>query len=65
MDASSDVLPNTFSSPLEAGGTLGNVPDLDRLLAGAYAELRWDPRTGRPEDPELARLGLGRPAEPE
>ncbi len=65
VDASSDALPPTFLSPLEAGGTLGNVPDVDRLLAGAYGELGWNPRTGQPENPTLARLGLGRAAEPE
>jgi aldehyde:ferredoxin oxidoreductase len=34
------------------------VPDLEQLLAGAYAEYGWDPETGRPTPETLASLGL-------
>lgn len=45
-----DRLPHLLMRPLTEGGTEGTVPDLDRLLAGAYAEFGWDPRTGAPPD---------------
>lgn len=45
-----DRLPDLLMRPLAEGGTEGTVPDLDRLLAGAYAEFGWDPRTGAPPD---------------
>ncbi len=43
-----DRLPALLTRPLEGGGTEGHVPDLERLLEGAYAELDWDAQTGRP-----------------
>ena len=58
VSAASDSLPRTFLSPLHEGGTLGNVPDLKQLLAGAYDELGWDPQTGRPTDATIDRLDL-------
>jgi hypothetical protein len=33
---------------LPDGGTEGSLPDLESLLAGAYAEFGWDPVTGLP-----------------
>ena len=58
VNATDDVLPQTFLSPLDEGGTLGNVPDLEQLLVGAYDELGWDPRTGIPTQATIERLGL-------
>jgi aldehyde:ferredoxin oxidoreductase len=55
----SDRLPDLLLRPLEDGGTEGAVPDLDSLLAGAYAEYGWDPDTGRPTPGALDVLGLG------
>ncbi|MHB1415903.1 MAG: aldehyde ferredoxin oxidoreductase family protein [Chloroflexota bacterium] len=43
-----DNLPALLRQPLE-GGSEGAVPDVPTLLAGAYAELGWDPATGEPE----------------
>jgi aldehyde:ferredoxin oxidoreductase len=43
-----DRLPDLLMKPLDEGGTERRVPDLDRLLAGAYAELGWDPASGEP-----------------
>lgn len=43
-----DRLPPLLLQPLTGGGTEGNVPDLERLLEGAYAELGWDGQTGQP-----------------
>jgi hypothetical protein len=40
-------MPELLRQPLD-GGTEGNVPDLDALLTGAYAELGWDLETGAP-----------------
>ena len=59
VSASDDVLPETFLSPLNEGGTLGNVPDLGQLLDGAYEELGWEPRTGVPTQETIDRFGLG------
>jgi len=54
-----DTLPSLLLKPLKEGGTEGNVPDMDVLLRGAYAELGWDPDTGRPTREAIAELGLG------
>ncbi|MBU0702395.1 MAG: aldehyde ferredoxin oxidoreductase family protein [Chloroflexi bacterium] len=53
-----DRLPELLLRPLEDGGTEGTVPDLETLLAGAYAEYGWDPETGRPTQETLELLGL-------
>jgi aldehyde:ferredoxin oxidoreductase len=53
-----DRLPDLLLKPLE-GGTEGNVPNLEVLLAGAYAEYGWDPETGLPTRETLRELGLG------
>jgi aldehyde:ferredoxin oxidoreductase len=53
-----DRLPNRLLRPLRDGGTEGCTPDIDVLLAGAYAEYGWDPETGRPMPETLGRLGL-------
>lgn len=50
-------LPALLTQPL-AGGTEGHVPDLESLLAGAYAEYGWDLQTGRPYPETLHKLGL-------
>lgn len=50
-------LPALFAQPLD-GGSEGNLPDLDALLAGAYAEYGWDLETGRPTSAALSALGL-------
>jgi len=54
-----DTLPPSLRTPLSDGGTLGNVPDLAQLLAGAYDELGWDPTTGAPTEEAIEQLGLG------
>lgn len=46
----SDRLPVLLMQPLAEGGTEGTIPDLERLLAGAYAEFGWNPKTGEPLD---------------
>jgi aldehyde:ferredoxin oxidoreductase len=53
-----DRLPALLSQPLATGGTEGTVPDLDTMLAGAYAELGWDLESGMPSPGSLAALGL-------
>lgn len=52
-----DRLPDLLQQPL-TGGSEGRVPDLEPLLAGAYAEFGWDAVTGAPTQETLARLGL-------
>jgi aldehyde:ferredoxin oxidoreductase len=53
-----DRLPDQLLRPLGDGGTEGCTPDLDVLLAGAYAEYGWNPETGHPTRETLKRLGL-------
>jgi aldehyde:ferredoxin oxidoreductase len=40
--AKDDCLPPALLVPLEDGGTLGTVPDMRAMLAGAYDELGWN-----------------------
>jgi len=54
-----DRLPDLLMKPLDDGGAAGTVPDVDALLAGAYAEYGWDPETGEPTQETLEKLGLG------
>jgi len=54
-----DRLPDLLLEPLDDGGTEGTVPDVDTLLAGAYAEYGWDLATGQPARETLEELGLG------
>lgn len=53
-----DRLPDLLLKPLDDGGTEGTVPDVEALLAGAYAEYGWDPETGRPTRETMEELGL-------
>jgi aldehyde:ferredoxin oxidoreductase len=53
-----DDLPDLLKQPLPDGGTLGNVPDLEVLLEGAYREHGWDLETGLPTEETLIELGL-------
>ncbi len=53
-----DRLPDLLLKPLDDGGTEGAVPDVETLLAGAYAEYGWDPKTGKPSQETLEELGL-------
>jgi aldehyde:ferredoxin oxidoreductase len=54
-----DSLPDLLLRPLGEGGTEGKVPDVQRLLDGAYAELGWDSETGQPSLDALEAWGLG------
>ncbi len=47
LTRAAEQMPELLRQPLD-GGTEGNVPDLDALLAGAYAEYGWDLATGAP-----------------
>ncbi len=54
-----DRLPDFMLTPLKDGGTLGFIPELEPLLAGAYKEHGWDVNTGTPTQETLEELGLG------
>jgi aldehyde:ferredoxin oxidoreductase len=58
LTRANDRLPEILLKPLKDGGTAGNVPDMDLLLAGAYAEFDWDPLTGCPSEAVLRDLGI-------
>jgi aldehyde:ferredoxin oxidoreductase len=53
-----DRFPDFILKPLQDGGTLGFAPEPEILLAGAYKEHGWDPRTGMPTKKTLQELGL-------
>ncbi len=53
-----DSLPDLLLKPLDDGGTEGFVPELEELLAGAYAEFGWSAETGRPTSETQEHLGL-------
>ena len=59
LTRANDRLPDLLMRPLNSGGTEGTVPDVETLLAGAYAEYGWDPETGKPTPQTLEGLGLG------
>ncbi len=53
-------LPDLLTQPLD-GPTDGFVPNQETLLAGAYAELGWNPETGHPTPESLADAGIDMP----
>lgn len=57
LSRDNERLPQLLQKPL-SGGTEENIPDLDTLLEGAYAELGWDVETGWPQPETLKTLGL-------
>jgi len=59
LTRANERLPDLLLKPLTDGATEGNVPDVDALLSGAYAEFGWDPETGRPRRDTIEQLGLG------
>jgi aldehyde:ferredoxin oxidoreductase len=48
LTKANDRLPDLLLKPLKEGGAAGYHPDMHTLLAGAYAEFGWDPKSGRP-----------------
>lgn len=55
--AEEDCLPPALLVPLDDGGTLGTVPDMRAMLAGAYDELGWDAE-GYVSEETLHALGV-------
>jgi aldehyde:ferredoxin oxidoreductase len=58
ITSADDILPPLLLKPFEEGGTEGNVPNMDKLLKGAYSEYGWDPSTGKPTPETISKLGL-------
>jgi aldehyde:ferredoxin oxidoreductase len=58
LTRANDRLPELLLVPIQDGGTEGFVPNMEQLLAGAYAEYGWDPYSGMPGAEELTKLGL-------
>jgi aldehyde:ferredoxin oxidoreductase len=58
LERGDDRLPHVLLKSLGEGGAEGRVPNLETLLAGAYAELGWDPETGVPTREMLSALDL-------
>jgi aldehyde:ferredoxin oxidoreductase len=52
-----EVMPELLQQPL-CGGSEGNVPNVEALLAGAYAEYGWDLATGAPTPDTVTDLNL-------
>ena len=59
LTRSNDRLPDLLLKPLKDGGTIGVVPDMELLMAGAYAEYGWDPETGYPKEETVREMGIG------
>lgn len=59
LSVEDDRLPGLLLRPLDEGGTEGQVPDVETLLTGAYDELGWDPKSGKPTRSTLKALDLG------
>ncbi len=57
LSRTDETLPDVLTKALD-GPTEGHVPDLDRLLAGAYNELGWDLKAGKPSPAVVRALGL-------
>lgn len=53
-----EKLPAILTTPLEEGGTEGNVPNVDFLFSEFYKYENWDPKTGIPSIEILEKLGL-------
>jgi aldehyde:ferredoxin oxidoreductase len=58
LTRANDKLPDLLLKPLLGGGTDGLVPNLESLLAGAYAEFGWDPESAMPTAATVNELGL-------
>lgn len=54
-----EKLPRLLLEPLEEGGQMGHVPDMDLLLKEYYAASGWDIATGYPLPEKLEALNLG------
>jgi len=53
-----DRLPDFMLKSFQEGGTLGFVPDLKPLLAGAYQEHGWDKKNGLPTSATVEKYDL-------
>jgi aldehyde:ferredoxin oxidoreductase len=58
LTRNNDRLPELLLKPLKGGGTVGIVPDMKVLLAGAYSEYGWDPETGYPKEETIREMGF-------
>jgi aldehyde:ferredoxin oxidoreductase len=58
ITSADDALPSLLLKPFKEGGTEGNVPNMDVLIKGAYAEYGWDLTTGKPTRETITKLGL-------
>ncbi|MCJ7622940.1 MAG: aldehyde ferredoxin oxidoreductase family protein [Anaerolineaceae bacterium] len=54
-----EKLPQLLLEPLEGGGQMGHVPDMDLLLREYYAASGWDSESGYPLPEKLEALNLG------
>jgi aldehyde:ferredoxin oxidoreductase len=53
-----EKLPRLLLEPLQDGGQMGAIPDMEQLLADYYAAAGWDRASGWPTSDTLERLGL-------
>ena len=58
LTRANDHLPELLLKPIAEGGTAGFVPDVERMLRGAYAEYGWDMPSAMPGDTIRENLGL-------
>jgi aldehyde:ferredoxin oxidoreductase len=53
-----DRLPEILLQPIEEGGTMGNVPNVEKQLKEYYEYRNWDQETGKPKREKIEELGL-------
>jgi aldehyde:ferredoxin oxidoreductase len=58
LTRANDRLPELLLKPIQEGGTEGFVPNVEQMLAGAYAEYGWDPVDAMPGVEAMNELGL-------
>ncbi len=58
LSAANDKLPKLLLEPLEEGGQMGHVPDMNTLMSEYYAASGWDPVSGMPTAEKRRALGL-------
>jgi len=58
LTAEYDKLPKILLRPFKEGGSAGKSPNFDKLKNIFYKFKDWDPKTGKPSESKLKKLGL-------
>jgi len=58
LTAENDKLPKILLRPFKEGGSAGKSPNFEKLKNIFYKFKDWDPKTGKPSESKLKKLGL-------